>query len=109
MAGIYSIRMAGGPITTTGGVQVAVVPAGTTWIVRDISITNVAPTDMAQVLVYVLLPAGNADIFRVPGIPAHGFVQWQGRQVLNQGEELWLYQTESTSRLMVSGYQLANV
>lgn len=109
MASVYSVRMYGGPVTTTGGVQLGQVPAGKVWIVRDISVSNVSPNPMNQIIIYVLLTAGNADVYRAPGIPARGSVQWQGRQVLNPGEELWYYATETTARVMISGYELTAV
>lgn len=107
MSTIYSTRFYGGQIVAAGETDLYTVPAGKVAVVRDISVSNVTTTDAGQLLIYVLLDAGNADLFRVASVPSHGFVQWQGRQVLNAGETLALYETNTTIRAMVSGYLLS--
>lgn len=108
MGTVYSARLYGGQIVAAGESDLFVVPVGMIAVVRDISITNVTPNDSDQVLVYVLITGGNADIFRAPAVPSHGFIQWQGRQVVNAGETLAFYATDTTVRVMISGYLLSS-
>lgn len=107
MTQVYSTRFYGGQIVAAGETVLYTVPSGSVAVVRDISLTNVTPTDTGQVVIYALIGAGNADIYRTPLIPTHGFQQWQGRQVVQEGESINLYAIDTTLRAMISGYLLA--
>jgi hypothetical protein len=104
LALVYSHRfLDGNPTNTTLS---AVVPAGYTWVIRDISgafWAQTAPTPQVNfsrsggAIFYVVVSNGAVEAF-----------QWRGHQVLNAGETLSVQVVNGGCYFAISGYQLTD-
>jgi len=101
MARVYSVRLLGGGATDGLG---ATCPENVRWVVRDaqlyydgasgadqynLSVVGIGP------IMYGTATADKAEIF-----------EWQGRQVVNPGEELYFSSSTANWYVLVSGYAL---
>lgn len=108
MANVYSVRLWAVLSTTgPGAVLGPVVPAGFTWVVRDVRATN-ASQEASILGNLVLLVHAGPTIFATPQFSTIGglFYEWQGHAIVNAGEQLELVVSEPGWTLDVDGYQL---
>lgn len=107
MSAVYSIRMFSGSVSSGGTVTLATVPPGYVWVVRDVSVTAPTSTDAGSVAIYVSGGTPSATIQRWASVAGLSTVQWQGRQVLEAGDDLRMLVGAGSVQALVSGYQLS--
>lgn len=102
---VYSTRFAAGSVTTVGSTPFTV-PAGSTAVIRDIGVWN--DTGSASEVAVGVSVSGSpyAYITVVPSLANLTFFEWQGRQVLDAGNELYLFDASEGCLFMISGYLL---
>jgi hypothetical protein len=93
--------------TTTGAVLGPVVPAGFRWVVRDVRAIN-GTLEGSLLFVAQLLIHGGNTIFSTPANMTLGglMYDWQGRAIVNTGEQLELSLGDPGWTVAVDGYQL---
>jgi hypothetical protein len=101
VAALYSTRLYGNP-SLNGTATLPAVPAGVIWIVRDIAFFGF-PAAPAGEFVEVV---SQGIIFYGQLTPTVGYLHWEGRQVLEEGDELSIT-TNTDSTVLVSGYVLS--
>lgn len=102
MATVYSVRIMGGGAVDVLG---ATCPAGIRWIVRDVLLFfdgaesadafNLSVGPGTGVIMYGVATPGHAQVF-----------EWQGRTVIEPGEELVFGAGSANWYVLVSGYAL---
>jgi hypothetical protein len=100
---VYSERFFGGELTATDS-QIAVVPAGSIWILRDLELLNLGVAGADCSIYAVMSPGGTATVFRANAVPQYEWRQWEGRVVLNAGDTVHASFTAGPMQLIVSGY-----
>lgn len=82
------------------------VPAGYVAVVRDIVLYVDIDQTPGQIAVYTISGSNAVMIYReispTPGVTYH----WDGRQVLNAGQSLYIYSDAGRMVALVSGYEL---
>jgi hypothetical protein len=105
VARVYSTRFFAGAVTSITSV-IYTVPAGYIAVIRDITATMFS-TAAGDVLILGINPPGVYNVgFKTYGTnyqPAH----WDGRMVLNPGDELLANTNATSANVVVSGYLLA--
>lgn len=106
MGSVYSIVMAHAHRGTAGSSDLASVPAGTTWVVRDIALwcSDTTASQPAQVVYYD--GSHNIPIAGFDVLAAQAIGQWQGRVVVASGWTIRLLKGAGDLTLSISGYQL---
>lgn len=107
MSAVYSVQFYADQITAGGTATLATVPAGMVWVVRDITLGNVATTATGPVSITAVGTGSPASIARWATIEAAAAVYWTGRHVLNAGDLLNVYNNTGNMSVFVSGYQLS--
>jgi hypothetical protein len=103
----YSTRFVAVHEDLSGAPVLYTVPSGYVAVLRDVSVRNqTADTSLIQVGATVPGPL-NVVIAQFDSVAANDVVSWQGRQVLNAGDELWLYNSEGSAQAIASGYLLS--
>jgi hypothetical protein len=87
--------------TLNGVASAGVVPGTEVWIVRDIEF--VLPALEGPAGTFVWLASGALIVYKILTGPE--WFQWQGRAVLEPGDELMIT-TNATTSVLVSGYVL---
>lgn len=110
MANVYSKRLLTRHAGTTGRVD-AIVPAGFVWVVRHIDMSNGQAAFKGTPGFGVwCTPTAGADfaIFLVSDLEAHAFhtYQWDGHCVLNPGDDLYVFTTDTNWSGHATGWQL---
>jgi hypothetical protein len=102
----YSTRFAAGETSALAAAPYTV-PGGYVAVVRDVTLWN--PTDITLIATLGVSVSGSVlgyiDI--VPTLEGHSFSHWTGRQVMNSGDQMYFFDTESSCLWMVSGYLLS--
>jgi len=108
MSRVYSAQLCVNAVAGGGTTFLATVPAGTVWVLRDMrasySVTGLDPLAGFEVLLNAAIrlwtvgPLGVKPVYTYP---------WEGRTVLDPGDELSLYSGDSALwSIVVSGYAL---
>jgi hypothetical protein len=99
--------------SVSSAVSVAEVPAGYTYVVRNVSMTYGSYSGFVRG--YGQRNGVDPRLFTLatPTVSllgvAHNTIEWQGRVVLEQGDQLWLgVESGDTCDFYVSGYTLVN-
>lgn len=104
MAAIYSTQLAAGTQAAGTTTVVYTVPAGATVVVRDISVgAQSAPANFVAINV-----AGVAEIAAFDAITQYLTAHWEGRVVLNAGQEINVDAITGTWTYIISGYVLVS-
>jgi hypothetical protein len=103
---VYSQRFA---VTNsvTNWVELATVPADELWILRDIELVNSGTAEASLIQMSLESPGGQAIFLTAQNVPVLAHVQWEGRIVLNAGDQFWANCVGSTASITVSGYNFA--
>jgi hypothetical protein len=83
------------------------VPSGNTVVVRDVELINTGSAAMSFGLIVRTSGGTQAQWASVSGVAVNSQYQWEGRVVMNPGDELILTTSEAGMQLIVSGYLLA--
>lgn len=106
---VYSQRLwSAGPFAAPGTQAGPAVPAGFTWVVRDVRWQNtsnftgyrVSPAILETATGIVLAATGTFTSI------VGQLYEWQGRSILRAGEQLQFTSQSSSWKLVVDGYQL---
>lgn len=90
-------------ITTGAGINIRyTVPVGVTTIIRDIEVTNFNVANETGGLAIT----GLVVVTWFVNLATSQHFQWQGRVVLNSGDQLEVHSTNATVGWVVSGYEL---
>jgi hypothetical protein len=102
----YSTRFFIGAMPTAQGVLYTV-PAGFTVVLRDIELYQYSG---GSGLYYLAISAAgsNAIVYAVTAAPTASSYHWDGRVVMNAGDELLGQAAAANNQVVVSGYLLAN-
>lgn len=106
---IYSTQLAVGSFSPGPGVVLYTVPAGSVAILRDISLEHLAGTESNRAFVYVNSGGITVRIVLAQDVARDYITQWQGRTVLEPGNQLGIGVITENFRVIVSGYLLASV
>jgi hypothetical protein len=103
---VYSICMFRVPSMVAGpGVEGPVVPDGLRYILRDVDARENLGT--AGAWLAILNPVGGIMYIKTVGSSIdESTVQWRGRQVYQEGEQLGFEVSSGSWSIMASGYQL---
>lgn len=101
---VYSTQFYCG-LAPEGTAGLYTVPADRTLVVRDVEIYNSTAGPVLFQL-FTTGPGGNIQIYTDLALPAEKSVQWQGRTVLNGGQQLASSAGAAGVQLIVSGYLL---
>lgn len=104
MAAIYTRRLCA--LVWNDGVDhpLITVPGGTTWVVRDLVLTNLGSAAESYD-VYVVGTPGGMHLFR-GSVPSNQSVHVDMRQALEPGDTIGTYRfTAGPSSLMITGYE----
>lgn len=107
MSAVYSRQFYADQITAGGTAPLATVPAGVVWVLRDITLGNLETTDTGAVSITVVAAGAPASVARWATIPDSAAVYWTGRQVLNAGDLLRVYNNSGLMSVLISGYELS--
>jgi len=101
MSGLFSVNLFSG--TRDGSDATALVTAneGQTLVVRDISITSLAPTN-AELTFYD--QPGGSPVYRVQNVETASWHHFDGHQVLGAGQSLHFSGSPGSYQIRVSGY-----
>lgn len=101
---VYSTQFYCGlaPVGTQG---LYTVPADRTLVVRDVELYNSSAGPVLFQL-FCTGPGGNIQIYTDLTLPVEKSVQWQGRTVLNGGQQLASSAGAEGVQLIISGYLL---
>lgn len=107
MSAVYSRRFYAGHIAPDGALTLATCPTGVVWIVRDVVIGTVTNNVSGQVALYIVSGSAQGDIRRWATIAGLTTEEWQGRQVLEEGDQLRVFNSSDELSILVSGYELS--
>lgn len=103
---VYSIRIfAHASLTSAGGTEGPVVPAGLVYVLRDIDIVELSGSGTAAFQVLNPL-AGVLWVYQRASTLDSAYAGWRGRQVYGPGEQVGFEAASGTWSVMASGYQL---
>ena len=103
MAYVYSQRLVEKSAATTGSSVVYTVPAGTTAVLRDITLI----CESAGTNTLVLYRTGGAVLYFATSAAVNTYFHEEGRKVLQAGESITLGIGAGTWSVAVSGYELS--
>ena len=102
----YSARLGYATVTPSGAVLFTVA-SGITCVVRDIEASNVGGAVASLNVALVVSGVGNVgNVLILQNVAAGAHSQWEGRLVLNAGDQLAAGATAGSFFLCVSGYNL---
>src|SRR5215472_2646246 len=84
--------------------ELVAVPAGETWIVRDVELVNGGTTVAAQMQLSLQGSGGSSIWLSALTVPIQGHVQWEGRVALNPGDQIWGTSSAGQGNLTITGY-----
>lgn len=104
MAGVYSWQMYAAQVPATPDTILWTVPAGETWVVRDI----IASPSGAGAVDTLVLYLGNLNVYlaRAVNVATGDQWTWSGRAVMRGGQDLRRQAGTRIWRLWISGYRL---
>jgi hypothetical protein len=103
---VYSVRLGYATVTPSGAILFTV-PSGRTVVVRDIEASNSGSATSSLNVALVVSGSGNVgNVLVLQNVAAGAHTQWEGRLVLNAGDELAAGATAGSFFLVVSGYSL---
>lgn len=85
------------------------VPAGMVWVVREVTATNIAGSNLGYGIVRLVLNVGATPIFATPTngtVIGRDYQLRNARHVMNVGETMHTNLTDQNWTLRVSGFQL---
>jgi len=106
LAASYSHRLFSGSVPAGSQTTVLQVPNGETVVVRDLEVFLGTPDTLCNVQAG---PTGSFGIiFYSAANTGSSYQQWQGRVVLEEGDELALYSSSTGTLMYISGYRFNN-
>jgi hypothetical protein len=101
---VYSTRFFQG-VCTTAGIVAYTVPAAQTVVLRDVEVWN-PDAAVQHVLVAIGAPGHLATALFLLGQPG-ATTQWEGRVVVNGGEEIFVSSGSPDTQAIICGYLLS--
>lgn len=102
---VYSVRLFAGQLTAATYVYTAA--AGSTIVVRDVELANLGTA--ATLVGCAVLPvsgSGSSALVYAPSLAANSTLHWDGRVVLETGDQLQVFAGGYPVSALISGYSL---
>jgi len=87
MSSVNTVRLFSGAVPTTDS-SVAVVPANTIWVIRDIEVANFSGSTVATIYTSVVGPGSFGAFWTATALANNAHVQWDGRVVAMPGDAI---------------------
>jgi hypothetical protein len=104
----YSTRFIAVRQSISSGDGLYTVPSGYVAVVRDVVLWNNDSGEQSMSIGATVPGPLNVLISQWFNVGSNATVEWQGRQVLNAGDELWAYSAGVDASVMASGYLLSS-